>query len=226
MKLKQKNIDTFFILIIISLNGSSGKVSQELEWHVEVGDSHEYTISKYYYDYPDGDGDTTTTTMEIKNEEGDWVNITLTKGSKLKFEITALNGVATLKTTYNGIVTDQEHTDSTPPSSIVAKTVDDRAYWESWVENKTNYSLEGDLLIISHEQVLMENTQETIIKRDWNTGWLMYVHTKIFNETSTIIEFEYSFNEKGEISITLFPFIHLLISMTVIVIVLRKQERH
>ncbi|UCE14786.1 MAG: hypothetical protein JSV04_06290 [Candidatus Heimdallarchaeota archaeon] len=226
--MKHKTVITIFLIAIISLNGttSSGNVSQELEWHVKVGDSHEYIFSKYYYDYPDGDGDPSTTTMEIKDEEGDWINITLTKGSKLKFEITALNGVATLKTTYNGEVTDQEHIDAAPPGSIVAKTVDDRTYWESWVENKTDYSLEGDLLVISHEQIMIENTQETILKRNWKTGWLRYVYTKISNKTATIIEFEYSSNGNGEIQVTSFPFIPLLISMTVIVIVLRKQRSH
>ncbi|MFX1506200.1 MAG: hypothetical protein ACFFDC_08790 [Promethearchaeota archaeon] len=137
-----------------------------------------------------------TQTDEITDEDGNKVNVTIRKGNKMKIITTKLNGDATVKKEWldDGVIS-EEKTDQ--PS--VKKTVDDETYWqEEAVEmsvGDTKAKVQGDLVIVNITTTGVIKTMN-VIKTNWKTGWRVYEYFKIYNETQTDYEFEYS----GEIT--------------------------
>lgn len=186
---------TFFV---ISLSNSAALIIVDEEWKVKVGDSITYTIDKLYDELDfDGDGYKNTQTNEVTDEDGNNVNVTIKKNSRMKVTITKLNGDATVKREWpDARIVSEETTDHTS----VKKTVDNKVHWQEKVIDMsvgdTEAELQGDLVIVNTTTTTMGTSTMTVVKINWKTGWRVYEYVKIYNETQTDYEFEYS----GEIT--------------------------
>ncbi|MHA2096746.1 MAG: hypothetical protein ACW98F_19195 [Candidatus Hodarchaeales archaeon] len=164
----------------------------ELKWKVKVGDSQNYTIMELYDQSDiDRDGNPNFLTTEIESENGDLINVTVKKGSNIEVEIAELGFFAILKYTYNGEVSTKAQDDSSL-TRYVMQTVDDKSYWEDWVQFKKNYLIEGPFLVESLSSQINEDiTSEFEIKRDWKTGWIMYQRWRIYNDSTVVFHHEF-----------------------------------
>ena len=187
------------LFLIISIIGSSARYSlQEREWKVKVGDSQTYSIKKCFDDSDlDGDGDKNNLKLNITDEDGNIVGVTLKKGFALEAEIIALESEISNQTitklTYNGEIAEKVSNNSfffnaTP---FVIKTVDNKSYWEDQAKTY-DISVEGDLIVKTEEDTLFGSTIEMRFKWNWKTGWLTYWSFKIYNEEEIGFELELS----------------------------------
>ena len=163
-----------------------------LEWKVAVGDVKTFTFTKLYdlNDY-DGDGDPYTQSSFIELENGTEIDLKIRAGSTYSFEVLTLDEYATLQATIDGY----ELGPMDSGSGIVAKTVDNQTYWEEYATQISggyqNVSVEGNLLVYQMRDTWnFGETQESIRKMNWKTGWLSYMYQKETNETHTISEME------------------------------------
>ncbi len=182
----------------------------------------------------DGDGDFTQDTVNFIDEEGNQVAVTLKKGTKIKVEIVDIlttGSPASLKLTLDDNVTTTERDDYNMPFleyPFVSQTVDNETSWEELSEQsqamagQTGISIEGDLVIISSEQRWSGVNETEKFKLNWKTGWWIYGHKKIFNETHTIWEIEYSTGGSG---IPGFGIVLAFLSILIATIVVYKKRR-
>ncbi|MFX0205285.1 MAG: hypothetical protein ACFFDT_04820 [Candidatus Hodarchaeota archaeon] len=187
------------LFLVISITGSSARYSmQELEWKVKEGDTQTYSVKKCFDNTDlDRDGDKNSIKVNITDEDGNLVEISLKKGSTLKAEIVSLDSSnsdnATVKLTYNDEVTEKPHSsfffyNATP---FVIKTVDNKSYWEDWAETN-NFSVEGDLLVISGGEKILWSPMEVTVKWNWTTGWLTFFSFTMYSKEEIALEFEFS----------------------------------
>jgi hypothetical protein len=207
---------------------------QELEWKVKEGDTQTYSVKKCFDDSDiDGDGDKNNFKIDITGEDGKMVEITLKKGSTLKAEIVTLNSSisdhATIKLTYNNDVTGK------PPISFffynvtpfVIKTVDNKSYWEDQAETN-NFSVEGDLIVMSDEGVLFWSPWEVTVKWNWKTGWLTFLSIKMYSKEEIVFEFEFStgiYTDSNTTRIVTGWHVLFLLLSFIIIIPLRQRRR-
>ncbi|UCE13549.1 MAG: hypothetical protein JSV04_15390 [Candidatus Heimdallarchaeota archaeon] len=237
---KGVNIIVGFLLSFLVLSNvvlSTGRVTQEPEWKVQVGDSQTYTVVSYFDDLDiDGNGDKHSQALSVQDENGTTVTFLLKTGSQIKVEISALNGRAMLKWTYDGKITSQVNDDGDPPYSYVIKTVNNKTYWEERFQNETDYSIVDDFIVFSSERRVADTMTKMDIRRDWMTGWLIDMYVKLFNETDTITELGLSSIENSTATMTIlgtsrtttitsFPFLPLIIGLAFIVGFFRKKRK-
>ncbi|MFX0152481.1 MAG: hypothetical protein ACFFAJ_16960 [Candidatus Hodarchaeota archaeon] len=224
-----------FLFLIIPLSSSSALSLHELEWKVKIGDSKTYTVDKYFDDTDfDGDGDKYKQTVEVTDEDGERVDVVLEKGTTLKVTITDLNDIATVKFTCDSNVTTGETSIllpslfALPAQSMVAKTVDNKKYWENLAENKHGMSVEGDFVVIEDiltDLTLDPETEITVKRRNWKTGWVTYVHRKITNWTDTIAEIEFSTEAAGLPGFKITPIVLGIVVITLLAFSLYLNRR-
>lgn len=176
-------------LFLIPLIGTStGSVIQTQEWKVSVGDSNSYSVGKYFDETDqDGDGDKNTQTTDVDGTE-----VVLKKGTSFKVEIVSLSATgATIKMIY-GDIEGSEQSDESPPYSWVAKTIDNKTYWENWASGNDAYSVEGDNIVVESSVSMAGMTVEYTVKRNWRTGWLTSMSAKSTAGGTTQMEMEVS----------------------------------
>ena len=222
----------FLSLLMLTSIEASAQIVVDLEWKVEVGDSITMTCEKYY-DSSDWDenGDPNSYETVFGDKDGNVHNITVKKGLKYKIEIISLQEYATVQMTVDGHVSEPMEDDY---NSYVRKTVDNKSYLEEEAkrlqEESTNeeYSVEGDFLVTRSEYTssFSDQTQESVRKLNWKTGWWSYQSQKSWNSSGTISEMIMSTGGGGGglICVPGFEFVPLVMSMIVFVIFVSKKR--
>ena len=221
---------------------------QELEWKVKKGDTQTYSVKKCFDEIDiDDDGDENNLKVNITDEDGKSVEITLKKGSTLKAEIVSLDNsnetqfflpsnysisdLPGVKLTFNNEVTGNFPDLFFPPFAI--KTVDNKSYWEDQAE-ANNFSVEGDLIVLVAEGDIFGDPLEMTLKWNWKTGWLiLYSVTMIFSSwfsnRTDVFEFEFSTGIYTDTTptriVTGWNVIFLLLDIIIIIILLRQRKK-
>ncbi|MFX0052830.1 MAG: hypothetical protein ACFE8U_16250 [Candidatus Hermodarchaeota archaeon] len=236
------------LCLVISITSSTARSStQELEWKVKEGDTQAYTVKKCFDDFDiDDDGDKNNLKVNITDEDGKSVEITLKKGTTLKAEIVSLDssnetqfffpsnysisGQAAVKLTFNNEVTGNFPDFFFFP--FVIKTVDNKSYWEDQAE-ANNFSVVGDLIVLVVEGDIFGDPLEMTLKWNWKTGWLTFysvtmIFSSWFSNRTDEFEFEFStgiYTDTTPTSIvTGWNVIFLLLGI-IIIIPLRQRKR-
>ncbi len=218
---------TFIILLLVYTSIVSATMTvtndSEFEWKVEVGDIKKMTYTKVFNVYdPDEDGSAHTITGMHTAENGSKVELTVKKGSTVEYEIIALDDNALIQISLNGVKF------PTKEASVVTKTTDNKSYWEEYAKLNSgkfnNYSLNGDLLVISHELYTESGDYISIDEKNWKTGWHVYSYSKQTNATHTLTEMELTAGSPGLISgFEFFPLQVFLVMLSTYI--LRKRKK-
>ena len=189
----------------------------EYEWKVNFGDSMTYTYSKYV-DFRDEDGNGDAYSTTISNNS---VEVVIKNGTQFICEIISLNEWASVQLIYKGV--------KLPPSEsslYVMKTVDNRTYWETSLEQlpARNPTIVGNLIISQEKDVTSSGKIfERVNKLNWKTGWIVYLYSKESNATHLIRELELT---TGTVELTHgFDFLSILIVFPFIPIILVWRSR-
>jgi hypothetical protein len=230
--------------VSLATTSSSSFELPNFEWKVEVGDTMTYTFTKYFeLGDLDGNGDLNSATAEIITADGKLVNITMTKGLKIKAEIMELGDYPKIQLSFNEIPTKvNTYTDMLSYDYLVRKTVTNRTYWESLATTETFISgnntfinteyVEGSYFVTKTNRTHIAGvTAITITKYNWKTGWFTYLHSKstdTIGSLGTFLEVEITTNTPGLFGdiITGYEFAPVLILLTFLTIVrVRKRSR-
>lgn len=194
MKLNKKYYCCLILLfLVISTTSLTAKANDETEeWKVKVGDSMTYTLSKYFDIRDiDGNGDAESKNYSVLKEDGTSEDVILKKGSKYTVNITALNHSATFQLIFGNITSNKRHSGM---GDYLQKTIDNKSYWEREaivdslnIFDDTNYTVEGNYYV---QWKFDSKDQGYELKRNWKTGWIIYLYEKVTNDTHTIREEE------------------------------------
>ncbi|UCG03067.1 MAG: hypothetical protein JSW11_03575 [Candidatus Heimdallarchaeota archaeon] len=219
-----KNERSFLIIIFFvfsssfsSILASGGRnVTQELEWHVKVGDTKTYIITKLRkngnpHEYID----------EVDTPQG-IVNITMKKGTTIKLDILKLNLGAHLNCTYNDNIT----ADGDDFSYYVRKTTENKSYWEEKVGEDEDVSFTDNLMVVKRKEPVNETVFRLFISK-WNfmTGWMESESFKKANSTYVFAEWEV---DSLNTDLDQIIFVDLPLSLSVLLIILiiyRKRKK-
>ncbi len=176
-----------FLLVFSTTLVSVHSAILNTEWEVEIGDQITYLITEFD-DHTNSESDTQNQIrFPITTEEGELIEVTLEKGSRIIVEIRNLSCEITdhtmIKIVYDNSISEKERCDNYTLGisnfQFVVKTTMNQSYWIS--ENQPyNVSFEGNHVLLSAEADILflpickrSGRVRLLIKRDMTTGWLV-----------------------------------------------------
>ncbi len=196
----------------------AGVSKENFEWKVEAGDTLTLTYTKLI--------DKAKNNQEIRegtDEEGNKFNITLQKGSTVKYTIMSIKyAIVYGNIEMNGIIFAR----NTSLLEAVRQTTDNKTYWEEKYKDQEGYSIEGDHIVHELEGEYGSFHQKSITKWNWKTGWKTYNYFKSTNNSQVTREVELTTETGGLKSpgFELFPPIMAIV--TTRGLVKRRKSRH
>ncbi|PWI47207.1 hypothetical protein CEE45_12970 [Candidatus Heimdallarchaeota archaeon B3_Heim] len=199
---KTKLLSIVLILLVFSASHFSVQhFTQDLEWKVNISNRETYTVIDYYDDNEPDENLASLIRFPVTTKDGNIVEVTLGKGSKITVEIISLSSEiadrATIRVIYDGNITEKDRSDNYTLGFInfqyVMKTTSNQSYWISQNELH-NVTFKDNLIIMSSESPLPfgGNTPriKIMIMRNWQTGWLVYWSMTLISNNEMITLFE------------------------------------
>jgi hypothetical protein len=231
---------TFWVILPPESIGN-GRITQDREWKVEVGDTKTYRLTKYYdTEDLDNNGDPNSEDFSFENIEGETINMTRQVGLTITYEIIELEpvtapggGRAIAQISFNGVKKKQEELDQAP----VFPVIDNKSYYEKLVKGINEKdpipplishfaSLDGNIYTYEHTMnTTLDSTVFRISKSNWKTGWITYKYTR-FEYNNGTVQFEIE-DKIVENTVPGFVALPLICGLTLLTIIrIRKRKKY
>ena len=137
---KTKLLSIVLIVLVFSVSHFSVQhLTQDLEWKVNISNRETYTVIDYYDDNEPDENLASLIRFPVTTKDGNIVEVTLGKGSKITIEIISLSSEiadrATTRVIYDGNITEKDRSDNYTLGFInfqyVMKTTSNQSYWIS-----------------------------------------------------------------------------------------------
>ncbi len=196
----------------------AGVTEENLEWKAEVGDSLTLTYTKFI-----DKAKNNQVIQEGTDEEGNKVNITLQKGTTVKYTIISFTSRDVRgKIEMNGIL----FAANASILTSIRKTTDNKTYWEEYYKDWEGFSIKGNHIVYETEVDYGNLHHRTITKWSWKTGWKIYDYVKSTNNSQVTREVELT-SEPGLFDIPGYELFSPIVAIiTTRVMIKRRKIRH
>ncbi len=190
---------SLFFIIFFSNSVSSAITNTELTWQIEIGDSQTFIYRKIYNL---DNSDPLVIQRDEIDQNGEQTRITVKTGTSIRLNISSIDTDSVYATfTYNNTFTTSKiiiggsslNTRKIMGTSFLQQAHDNKSYWLEIASLDENLHLQGNLLVREEHTIFLDDQVNItkISKRDWTTGWLVYLYYCRNNASMLIREEEF-----------------------------------